>query len=124
MAQGLYDPTFAIVDIAPDDVSNVVDLRSPGWLPVAILSTIGFDATEIVPGSLRLAGATLQGDDRNPGNVRTRVTDVDGDGRLDLWVEFRTDRLNFGGLDIVADVWGQTQRGVPFSGSDLVQIVR
>ncbi len=124
VAAGLYDPTFVTIDIVPDGFPNVVDLRSPERLPVAIFTTRGFDATEIVPGSLRLAGARMHGVAADPGEVRTQVVDVNGDGRADLLVDFPLDRLRFGADDMVADLWGVTRQGVPFSGSDLIDLIR
>ena len=120
---GLYDPTFVSVDVDPTRTPNVVDLQSSERLAVAIFSTNGFDATDIVPGSLRLAGASLRGEAPNPGGVDAQTVDLDGDGRLDLLVKFRRDRLYFTALDVVADVWGQTRGGVAFTGSDVIQLV-
>lgn len=45
------------IDIKPDSADNVVQLSSSGVIPVAILSSPVFDATEIAPGSVTLAGA-------------------------------------------------------------------
>ena len=56
--------------------------------------------------------------------VKTRVADVDGDGRMDLVVDFPLAGVLFNDHDIVADVWGRTTGGIPFSGTDLVEIVR
>ena len=66
----------------------------------------------------------MQGTANHPADLRPRAIDLNGDGRLDLLVEFWMDTLTFGPDDIAADLWGQTRRGVQFSGSDLVQIVR
>lgn len=122
-AEGLYDPTVVTIDIRPHEFPNVVDLQVPGSLPVAILSTAGFDATGVVPGSLRLAGASLGGAAEHPGDIGARTEDVNGDGRPDLVVEFPVERLGFSRHDVVADLWGQTRRGTPFGGADLVQLV-
>lgn len=91
---------------------------------MAILSTAGFDATEIVPGSLRLASASSYGDADHPGDTRARAVDVNGDGRADLLVELAIDRLRLNPGDIVEDLWGMTRRGEAFTGSDLVEIVQ
>jgi len=120
---GFYDPTFVAIDIDPDHSPNVVDLTSAARLAVGILSSNGFDATEVVPGSLRLAGASQRGVADNPGGVNATVVDLNDDGRPDLRVEFRIDRLRFADIDIVADLWGETRSGLQFSGSDLVQVV-
>jgi hypothetical protein len=119
----LYDPTVVSIDILPEHFPNTIDLQSTGRLPVAILSTVGFDATTIVPASLRLAGVSLSGTGGTPNHVRVRLDDVNGDGRRDLVAEFRIERLRFAPHDLVADVWGRTRRGELFSGSDFVDLV-
>ena len=123
IADRLYDPTVVSIDILPRQFPNVMDLRSSGRLPVAIFSTAGFDATRIVPGSLRLAGTSIGGTDGPSNLVRVRVDDVNGDGRRDLVAEFRIEGLRFAQHDLVADVWGRTKRGVRFTGSDIVDVV-
>lgn len=102
----------------------MIDIASGEPVTVAIFSTAGFDATRIIPGSLRLAGASQRGIADNPGGVRADVVDLNGDGRPDLKARFRVDRLQFSPIDVVADVWGETLGGLQFSGSDLVQVVR
>jgi hypothetical protein len=123
-ALGLYDETVATVDVLPEAFPNVINLGGGGRLPVAIMSTAGFDATEIVPGSLRLSSASEYGGADYPADTRAGAVDVNGDGRLDLLVEFRIDRLRLTPGDIVVDVWGQTRGGDAFGGSDLVEIVQ
>ena len=123
-ALGLYDETVVTIDVLPQTFPNVVTLGAGGRLDVAILSTAGFDATEIVPGSLRLASASSYGDADHPGNTRARAVDVNGDGRADLLVELAIDRLRLNPGDIIVDLWGMTRRGVAFTGSDLVEVVQ
>jgi hypothetical protein len=121
LSGSLYDPDFAQVDIRPDVFPNAIDPTSTELLPVAILSTPDFDATRIIPASVRLAGSSLQGKaDVGPRKVWRR--DVNGDGRRDLVVEFATAKLEFRDTDLVADVWGWTFDLRPFVGTDLVQL--
>jgi hypothetical protein len=123
-ALGLYDETVVTIDVLPETFPNVVTIGAGGRLDVAILSTAGFDATEIVPGSLRLASASSYGGADHAGDTRARPVDVNGDGRADLLVELDIDRLRLNPGDIIVDLWGMTRRGVAFSGSDLVEIVQ
>ena len=118
IASGLYDPTVVTIDIRPDEFPNRVDARSSDRVPVAIFSTIGFDATHINAATLRLGGARPSGD-------RGEITDVNGDGRTDLVVSFssRDVTLSREG-DVVVDLDGRTWSGLPFSGTDLVDYVR
>jgi hypothetical protein len=118
---GLYDPDVAPVDIRPDVFPNSIDRDSTELLPVAILSTPDFDATRIIPASVRLAGSSLQGKaEVGPRKVWRR--DVNGDGRRDLLVEFATAKLELRDTDLVADVWGWTFDLEPFVGSDLIEL--
>jgi hypothetical protein len=118
---GLYDAAVAPVDIRPDAFPNAIDRHSTELLPVAILSTPDFDATRIIPASVRLAGSSLQGKaDVGPRKVWRR--DVNGDGRRDLLVEFATAKLPIGDTDLVADVWGWTFDLERFVGSDLIAL--
>jgi hypothetical protein len=121
-AAGFYDESVATIDVRPDTSPNVVSLGAGGLLAVAVFTTAGFDATDIVPGSLRLASAGTYGD-AGQALARTTVVDVNGDGRIDLLAEFRVDELTLTPGDIVVDLWGQMRGGAAFTGSDLVEIV-
>ena len=123
-AMGLYDETVVTIDVDPGAFPNVIDLDAGHRLPVAILSTAGFNATEIVPWTLRLASATTYGAADHLALTKVRAVDVNGDGRRDLLVEFKIDRLDLIPGDIVVDLWGRTWRNVAFTGSDLVEIVQ
>jgi hypothetical protein len=122
-ARGLYDETVVIIDVSPETFPNVIDVAAGGRLAVAILSTAGFDATEIVPGSLRLASSSTFGGADHPAATHGQTIDVNGDGRADLLVEFDVDRVQLVPGDIVLDLWGRTRGGVAFTGSDLVEVV-
>jgi hypothetical protein len=114
------------IDIDPNQYANQVNLGSRERLTVAIFSTNGFDAATIVPGSLRLAGASQRGAEGIagiPGDIHSRLVDLNGDGRTDMQVEFRVPRLRLGSLDLVVDLWGFTRDLVPFTGSDVVQLI-
>jgi hypothetical protein len=131
--QRFYDPSVVIIDIAPERFPNVINPSADDVVTVSIFSTSGFDATTIKPATLRLGGASLPGhdttrhgdDDHARHHVtKTRIEDVNGDGRLDMVAEFTVAGLKFNDHDIVAELWGQTRQGIPFSGTDLVQLVR
>jgi sugar lactone lactonase YvrE len=64
---------LGLVDILPGVFPNV--LPASGEVPVAFLSDYAFDATTLVPSSIRVAGAPA---------LHTSQADVDGDGRIDL----------------------------------------
>jgi hypothetical protein len=120
----LYDATVVSIDVLPQQFPNVVDLASRGRLNVAILSTAGFDAGRILPATLRLAGASMQGLADGPNHVDAQYHDINGDGRVDMVVEFRLDTLRFSAHDTVAELWGVTKDRKAFTGSDVVELVR
>ncbi len=86
-------PTEVQIDIKPGDDTNRVNLGSNGVIPVAIFSTEGFDATELDPGSIFLAGSGVRV--RGKGNkYLASQEDIDGDGLLDLVVKIETQNLD------------------------------
>lgn len=105
------------IDIRPGNYPNSINLGSRGVVPVAVLTTEGFDAAEVDPGSVLFAGAAA---------VRSVLEDVDGDGDLDALLHFWTQDL----LDLQADpsateaaLAGVTWDGTPLVGTDTVRIV-
>ena len=122
-ARGLYDETVVTIDVLPDAFPNVVDVAAADPLSVVIFSTAGFDATEIVPGSLRLASSGAFGEADHPASTHRQKMDLNGDGRADLLVHFSRDRVRLQPGDVIVDLWGQTRRAVAFTGSDLVDTV-
>ena len=98
---------------------------------MVIFVPAGFDATTIEPATLHLGGASLSGDGRSDGDdasphvTNIRIEDVNGDGASRYG-----GRVHRGSPEVqrshdsVAELWGQTTRGIPFSGTDFVQLVR
>ncbi len=91
----------ATLDITPGTTPNPVSLRNKGVLPVALLSSATFDATTVDVASIRLGNesgvetpvATLKG------KYLARSEDANGDGLLDLVLQFRIpDLINNGDL--------------------------
>jgi hypothetical protein len=123
-AAGFYDPDVVTIDVDPQHFPNLIDLPPQARVSVAIFSSARFDATEVVPSSVRLASVSMQGIADDPGFVFSNVMDFNGDERLDLIVEFRRDRLQLNTEDIIVDLWGSTRSGGQFTGSDVVKVVR
>ena len=102
------------IDIKPGSPANVVPPNSKGILPVAILSHRLFDARQVDPRSIRLAGASLAA--QQP----TQQRDVNGDGLTDLVAHVDVAGMRFApGLD-VAVLEAATFYGAPIRGSDRV----
>jgi hypothetical protein len=77
------EPTSITIDIKPGDGPNVINPKSKGVIPVAILSIGSFDATKVDPMMVGFGpgGASA---------VKAAIEDVDGDGQLDMVLFFRT----------------------------------
>jgi subtilisin-like proprotein convertase family protein len=72
------------IEILPHKASKLIDASMRTVVPVAILSSMDFDATTVNPASVSLAGAPItKGKD---GHLRAYLTDVNADGRTDLVV--------------------------------------
>ena len=101
------------IDIKPGDEPTVMDPRSEGMIPVAILSSPDFDATSVDPGSVRFGA---NGDDAAP--VRTMTEDIDQDGDTDLMFLFRAPQTNIACGDTSASLTGKTRSGQAIAGSE------
>ncbi len=101
------------IDIKPGDEPTVMDPRSEGMIPVAILSSPDFDATSVDPGSVRFGA---NGDDAAP--VRSMTEDVDQDGDTDLMFLFRAMQTNIACGDTSASLTGKTRSGQAIAGSE------
>lgn len=118
----LASPNVSI-DIKPGSDLNAINLGSKGVIPVAILSTDIFDATQVDPGTVTLAGAGVAVKGKG-NNLLAHPEDVNGDSLLDLVVQVETENLVQGQFqDGYAILEGRTFDGLPFRGQDEIVIV-
>jgi len=106
------------IDVKPGDSQPVVNLNSQGVIPVAILSTSTFDATKVNPLTVRF-GRT--GTEASP--VHSSLQDVNGDGLLDMVLQFKIQSTGFQLGDSQATLMGRTLDGTPFRGSSAIQVI-
>ncbi len=109
------------IDIKPRSERNRINLRSRGFVPVAILTTDDFDAAWVDEFSLTLSGAPVRVKGKS-GHAGT-LKDVDGDGDLDLVVQFRIDELVLEEGVTEAVLEGFTLDGIPIIGFDWINVV-
>ena len=109
------------IDIKPGSDLNPINLGSKGSVPVAIFSTIDFDATTIDPLTVTLAGASVR--IKGKGTPQASAADVDGDGLIDLIVHVDTSTLQLRGTATEAILEGETFDGQKIRGVDTVRIV-
>ena len=106
----------ASISVKPGSNQTVINLRSPGRIPVAIISTTGLDATTVNPLTVRF-GKT--GTDAAP--VHWTLEDVNGDGALDLVLQFQTQATGIQPGDSQVVLMGRTSNGLPFRGFATIQ---
>ena len=111
------------IDIKPGAYPNIINLSSHGLIPVAILSSAEFDATEVDPATVSLSGSSVA--IRGKGDrLLAHTEDVNGDGLMDLVVNVETENLNPDELqDGYAWLTGETYDGVPVVGCDEITII-
>ena len=109
------------IDIKPGEYPNSINLGSNGVVPVAILSSPSFNATQVDPLTVTLAGARVAL--RGRGTPMVDQKDVNDDGLLDLVVHVETEALELSEEDTEAVLLGRTYAGVNIKGVDSVRIV-
>ena len=110
------------IDIKPGSQSNPINPKSLGTIPVAILSTLGFNAPSEVDKTSLTFGRT--GDEASLVSCNKGGEDVSGDGLLDLVCRFKIKLTGFQIGDTVGFLKGQTVNGIPIEGQDRVRILK
>jgi hypothetical protein len=110
------------IDIKPGSPQNAINLGSAGVVPVAMLSSDSFDATQIDPASVALAGAKVRLVGRG-NKYLCQTRDVNGDGRKDLVCDVETASFLIEPGDTMATLEAMTFAGHPVRGQDIIRIV-
>jgi uncharacterized repeat protein (TIGR03803 family) len=117
------------IDIKPGDPSNIINLKSGGVVPTAILGSATFDPMTVEPSKVTLAGAPVA--TRGNGQPMSSAADVNHDGYPDLILFFRVQDMTalaapsagHGSVLEEAVLYGKTYGGTPIRGSDQVQVI-
>ena len=108
------------IDIKPGAYPNVLNRKSQGKVPVAVLGSAAFDAATILPETVQLSGVPAV---KNPkGKVQASLEDVNRDGRADLVVHFDIQSLPDAATTLT--LTGKTAAGRLIAGADTVVYVR
>ncbi|MDH3856839.1 MAG: hypothetical protein OEV07_02510 [Gammaproteobacteria bacterium] len=116
----LWLVTFATkvnIDIKPDSDPNSINPRSKGVIPLAVLGSTEFDATQIDPTTV-----TFGPDGATPAH-NGHVEDVNDDGFMDAVFHFRTQETGIVCGDTEATLDGETFDDNPITGTDTVNTV-
>ncbi len=111
------------IDIKPGSDPNSINLGSAGVVPVAILSSATFDATQINPETVTLAGAEVRLIGRGS-KYACGKEDTNGDGLLDLVCHVETAQFMIEPGSASAVLTGTTFGGQDIRGEDSIQIVQ
>ena len=106
------------IDVKPGDSQQVVNLKSQGVVPVAILSTSTFDATKVNPLTVMFGRTGTEAV-----SVHSSFQDVNGDGLLDIVLQFKTQSTGLVPVDNQATLMGRTLDGTPYRGSSPIRVV-
>jgi len=114
----LSDPTIEVdIDIKPGSDSNPINLNGKGVIPVAILTTDDFNATDVNASSVRFGPGMA-----TEAHEKAHWEDVNGDSRADLVLHFRIQETDIVKGNTEACLTGETNGGTPIEGCDSIQI--
>jgi hypothetical protein len=109
------------ISIKPDaDTPVLINTKSHGKIPVAILSTSTFNAVTMVNTNSLTFGRT--GNEHSLAFCNTNGEDVNGDGRLDLVCHFETELTGFESGDTLGILRAKTTQGFPLIAQQAVVI--
>lgn len=104
------------IDIKPGSDVNPVNTKSKGVIPVAVLSTVDFDATDI-----DVSTVTFGPNGATEFHGKAHFEDVNGDGLDDLVLHFKTQESGIVNGDTEACIAGALNDGTAIEGCDNIQ---
>ena len=115
-------PIPVAIEIKPPATPPVsINLSSAGVIPVAILSSATFDATQVNQGTISLSGSAVKLKGSN--QYQCSVQDFNGDAINDLLCQVVTDQTQLQPGSTVATLTAQTLSGQNIQGQEAIVIV-
>ena len=108
------------IDIKPGSDPNCINSDGHGAIPVAIISTPDFDATQVDPETVSLDDQEVR--IVGMANIQAHIEDVNGDGLLDLIVQIEDTGIYPAGVT-AAQLMAETFDGISIVGTDILCIV-
>jgi uncharacterized delta-60 repeat protein len=124
LARYVGDPvtTTVTVDVRPWSLVNPIKVGSAGVVPVAVLSTAGFDATKVDPRTVCFGDADDAAQrDCTEESGAGHVQDVNEDGRRDLLLRYEVNETGIDPGDSTACLGGSTFSGTTIEGCDSIR---
>jgi hypothetical protein len=115
-------PLGVAIKIKPGSDTASINLGSAGVIPVAILSSATFDASQVNPASVSLAGARVNLIGK-AGRYSCSSQDVNSDGRADLVCHVETAAFLLEPGESTAMLEGETYDGASIRGQEIIRIV-
>jgi hypothetical protein len=106
------------VDVKPGDTPTTLEPKREGMVPIAILSTKQFDATQVDTATVR-AGAK----GTEAALFRSAMEDVNGDRLTDVMLLFRVQEMGLDCSGKSVTLKGKTKDGKEFEGTEKVEMV-
>ena len=110
----LISEKVVTIDIKPGKEPNIINLKSGGFIPVAILTEGEFDALQVDPDIAKFGPSEAIAE-------RYKVKDVDRDGDEDLVLYFRIQQTGIVCSDTRATLTGELYNETPITSTDSVQ---
>ena len=114
--------TLVAIDIKPGTEPNCFSRNGHGVIPVAILGSASFDATQVDETTVELEGLGIKMAGKS-GNLLAHVEDVNGDGIDDLVVQIEDDDGVMEEGDATTTLCGVLFDGRCFEGSDSICVI-
>jgi hypothetical protein len=112
-----------VIDIKPGSDPNCFNNDGHGVIPVAILGSETFDATQIDPSTVQLQGLAVKMVGKSD-KLLAHLEDVNGDGFVDLVVQIEDNDGIWTAGTSLAEVTGSLYDGTPIAGQDYVCITQ